>query len=117
MLPSPHERSRPAMSNIRREQRNPEKLQVLLSHMGDPFLTERASTENVSPHGLRVGTEYPWKRNAYLIVQSSANELWARARVAYCQALTRLLPLDWSLRLGQVTGSCAHRCESWATAH
>ena len=76
------------MSDIRREQRSPKKLPLLLSHIGDPFLTETASTENVSPHGLRVHTEHPWKRDAYLIVQSSANELWARGKVVYCQTLS-----------------------------
>jgi len=92
------------MSNLRREQRNPERLQVLLSHMGDPFLTEPASTENVSPHGLRVHTEHPWKRDAYLIVQSSANELWARGKVVYCQTLsdkTFAIGLELTARTGE----------------
>jgi hypothetical protein len=35
------------MSEIRREQRNPEKLQVLISLMAEPFVTETASTDNV----------------------------------------------------------------------
>src|SRR5215469_5732123 len=57
-FPSPRfERSWPAMYEIRKEKRNPEKLRVLLAQMADPFLTEPASTDNVSSHGMRVRTE------------------------------------------------------------
>jgi hypothetical protein len=75
------------MYEIRREKRNPEKLQVLLSRMAEPLLTEAASTDNVSSHGMRVRTDRPWKRDTHLIVQSSDYVLWGRARVVYCQAL------------------------------
>src|SRR5215831_17886244 len=89
MLPvSPIRTSSPAMRDIRREQRNPEKLQVLLSRMAEPFLTEAASTENVSSHGMRVRTDGHWKRDSHLIVQSSEYVLWARAKVVYCQPLS-----------------------------
>src|SRR5215831_4783924 len=73
------------MSEVRKENRNPERLPVLLSRMTDPLVTEQASTENVSPHGMRVLTERPWKRDTNVIVQSSTNELWARGKVVYCQ--------------------------------
>jgi|SRR5215472_13917395 len=102
------------MYEIRKEKRNHETLQVLLSRMADPLLTEPASTENVSSHGMRVLTERPWKRGAGLIVQSSENELWARARVVYCQTLrtnTFALGLeltartgDWIKRLSALSG-------------
>jgi hypothetical protein len=59
---------------IRKEKRNPEKLQVL--RMAEPLLTESASTDNVSSHGMRVRTCRPWKRDTHLIVQSSERELW-----------------------------------------
>jgi hypothetical protein len=75
------------MHEIRKEKRIPEKLQVLISHMAKSLLTEVASTENVSPHGMRVLTEWPWPRDTQLILQSSKNELWARAKVVYCQTL------------------------------
>ena len=75
------------MYEIRKEKRNPEKLQVLLSRIVEPLLTEAASTENVSSHGMRVRTERHWKRGTHLIVQSSEYELWGRAKVVYCQAL------------------------------
>ena len=59
------------MSDIRREQHNPQKRQVLISLMAEPFVTETPSTDNVSSHGMRVRTERAWRRDAYLIVQSS----------------------------------------------
>ncbi len=64
------------MYEIRKEKRNPEKLQVLLSRMAEPLLTEPASTDNVSSHGMRVRTSRPWKRDTHVIVQSSENQLW-----------------------------------------
>jgi hypothetical protein len=75
--------------DARKEKRNPQKLQVLLSPVDEPLLAEPGSTENISPHGLRVLTEWPWPRDTQLIVQSSENELWERARVVYCQTLRR----------------------------
>jgi hypothetical protein len=75
------------MHEIRKEKRNPEKLQVLLSRMAEPLLTESASTDNVSSHGMRVRTYRPWKPDTHLIVQSSERELWGRARVVYCEPL------------------------------
>jgi hypothetical protein len=74
--------------DARKEKRNPQKLQVLLSPVDEPLLAEPGSTENISPHGLRVLTEWPWPRDIQLIVQSSENELWERARVVYCQILS-----------------------------
>ena len=75
------------MYEIRKEKRNPEKLQVLLSRMAEPLLTEAASTDNVSSHGMRVRTDQRRKRDTHLIVQSSEYVLWGRARVVYCQTL------------------------------
>ena len=91
------------MHEIRKEKRNPEKLQVLLSQMAEPLLTESASTDNVSSHGMRVRTYRPWKRGTHLIVQSSKGELWGRAKVVYCQTLpvnTFALGLEFVARTG-----------------
>jgi len=91
------------MYEIRKENRNPEKLQVLLSRMAEPLLTEAASTENVSSHGMRVRTERHWKRDTHLIVQSSEYELWARGKVIYCQTLpdeTFAIGLELTARTG-----------------
>jgi hypothetical protein len=75
------------MHENRKEKRNPEKLQVLLSSIAEASLTEAASTDNVSSHGMRVRTFRPLKRDAHLIIQSSNHELWGRAKVVYCQTL------------------------------
>ena len=79
------QRSRHMYEN-RREKRNPEKLQVLLSSVEDPLSIESALTENVSSRGLRVRTERPWERDSLVIVLRCESELWARGRVAHCQA-------------------------------
>jgi hypothetical protein len=91
------------MHEIRKEKRNPEKLQVLLSQMTEPLLTESASTDNVSSHGMRVRTQRLWKRDTHLIVQSSEGELWGRAKVVYCQTLpadTFALGIEFVARTG-----------------
>jgi hypothetical protein len=91
------------MYEIREEKRNPEKLQVLLSQMAEPLVTESASTDNVSSHGMRVLTYRRWKRDTHVIVQSSKGELWGRARVVYCQTLpanTFALGLEFVARTG-----------------
>jgi hypothetical protein len=73
------------MMGVRKEKRNPEKLQVLLSRAAEPFVTETASTEDVSAHGLRVRTKRLWKSGTHLTVHSSTGQLWARGKVVYCQ--------------------------------
>jgi len=106
------------MYEIRKEKRNPEKLQVLLSRIAEPLLTEAASTEDVSSHGMRVRTDRHWKRDTHLIVQSSEylRSTSSGAAGESCTAKlfqTKLLQLDCSLRHGQGTGLCGHRyCES-----
>jgi len=73
------------MSEVRKEKRNPEKLQVLLSRGAATLATKTASTENVSAHGLRVRTERLWKSGTHLTAHSSEGQLWARGRIVYCQ--------------------------------
>jgi hypothetical protein len=102
-LDSPIERGRSTVREGRKEQRNPRKLQVLLSSVKEPLMTEPGSTENVSPHGLRVLAEWPWLRHTRLIVQSSEGGLWGRAKVVYCQTLpanTFALGLELVARTG-----------------
>ena len=67
------------MNNARKQMRNPQKLQVLLSPVEEPLLAELGFTENVSSHGLRVRTQRPWNRDTVLILLSSERDLWARA--------------------------------------
>ena len=76
------------MYENRNEKRNPEKLQVLLSNAADPLSVESALTENVSSRGLRVRTERPWTRDTLVIVLTCESQLWARGRIAYCQAMS-----------------------------
>ena len=75
------------MYENRKEKRNPQKLQVLLSSAADPSSIESSLTENVSSRGLRVRTERPWTRDTLVIVLTWESKLWARARVTYCQPL------------------------------
>ena len=76
------------MKGVRKEERNSEKLHVLLGSTADSLAVESTSTENVSSHGLRVRTERPWEQDTVLIVLSSESGLWARARVVYCETLS-----------------------------
>ena len=91
------------MDYTRREERKPEKLQLLLSRMAEPLLTEHASTDNVSSHGMRVRTDRAWKQDTHLIVQSSEFVLWGRGKVNLLPSPSRqdIRKLDWSLRPGQ----------------
>ncbi len=71
----------------RKERRTPRTFRVLLSSGAQPMVAEYASTENVSPYGVRVKTDRPWRPDTRVLVKSSHGEPWARARVVYCQTL------------------------------
>lgn len=71
----------------RREKRNTQSLTVLISCGARPLVAEYASTENVSPYGVRVRTDRPWRLNTRVFLKSSHGEVWARARVVYCRTL------------------------------
>jgi PilZ domain len=79
---------RTVVKEVRKEERDPERLRVVLSQIAEPLFTETASTENVSQHGMRVLTERFWKRGTELLVQSSNQELWGHGRVVYCQSFS-----------------------------
>jgi len=90
----------------RRKERNPERLQVLLSSLADPLAKELASTENISSYGMPVQAGRAWKPETGLMVKSSHGQLWAGARVVYCQALparTFALGLEFLVRTGDWT--------------
>ena len=59
--------------------------QILAIH--DPKLTELAAVENVSSLGFRLVTERLWEPGAHVILTSSTGNVWARARVVYCQSV------------------------------
>jgi len=71
----------------RKEKRTPRTLRVLLCGGAQPVVAEYASTENVSPYGVRVRADRPWRLDSSVVIKSSQGDLWARARVVYCQTL------------------------------
>src|SRR5213595_731971 len=71
----------------RKEKRLSRTLRVLLSSGGQPVVAEYASTENVSSSGARVRTDRPWRPDSRVVIKSSQGDLWARARVVYCQTV------------------------------
>jgi len=50
--------------------------------------SERSTTENVCPSGLRIVTRKPRRLNERLLVQSLDGDLRTFARVVYCQRLS-----------------------------
>ena len=71
----------------RKEKRTPRKLRVRLSSATQPVAAEHGSTENVSPRGVRVRTDRPWKPDSLALIKSAQGKPWARARLVYCQTL------------------------------
>ena len=71
----------------RREKRNSARLQVLVSNVARPWLTEQVSTENITSCGMRVQTLQPWEPGTIVLVKSSHDDLRTRARVVYCKPL------------------------------
>ena len=68
----------------RRETRTPMEVVVHLSgHAAMPG-TEATFTENVSPHGARVLSVRPWKKNDQLTISTLTGSFHSVARVAYC---------------------------------
>src|ERR1700746_2990190 len=77
----------PAMNGGRKEKRSRERLEVWLSAGEQQVFGERASTENISPGGMRVQTARPWKPESRLRVKAMMGDLRATGRVVYCQFL------------------------------
>jgi hypothetical protein len=73
----------------RKHPRTPERFLVQISALHDPRLAELVSVENISSHGMRVTAERFWETGAHVAMKSAAGELMGRARVAYCQAVSR----------------------------
>jgi hypothetical protein len=90
----------------RREKRNSARLQVLVSNLARPWLTEQVLTENITSYGMRVQTERPWEPGTIVLIKSFQDELRARARVVYCKPLqhkTFGLGLEFLARTGAGT--------------
>ena len=77
------------MSKGRRRARNYERLLVQIFSEDKPLVTEACPTQNLSSLGARLITERSWLPNSRVVVKSSDGDLWARARVVYCQPLNR----------------------------
>ena len=54
---------------------------------GDPMLKERASTENVSAHGVRVLMKRKLQPGQHALVISPLQDVRSQARIVYCQRL------------------------------
>ena len=71
----------------RREKRDSARLEVLVSNLAHPWLSEQVSTENISSYGMRVQTQRSWEAGTILLIKSSRDDLRTRARVVYCKPL------------------------------
>ena len=60
---------------------------VEISTLQDPRITERVSTENISPLGARIVTQRSIEQNARLLIRSLAGNQRTAARVVYCQRM------------------------------
>ena len=71
----------------RLEKRIQRAIPVEISTLQHPPAAERATTENVSPMGVRLLTQRPMERDARLMIRSLVGEQRSVARVVYCQRL------------------------------
>lgn len=58
---------------------------VRITSFGDPSISERATTENVSSLGVRLLTRQSKEMNERVLIISQAGHLQTEARVVYCQ--------------------------------
>lgn len=71
----------------RKQPRTPDRFIVQIHAVHDSRLAEVAKVENVSSSGARLTTERYWEPGCHVIFKSSTGNVWARARVVYCQAI------------------------------
>ena len=71
------------------QKRTPSTVALQISSANQPFITELAFTENLSLHGVRIVTERPWKPEERVLVKSRHGSIQSRARVIYCQQLSK----------------------------
>ena len=71
----------------RLEKRIQRVIPVEISTLQDPRITERVSTENISPLGARIVTQRSIEQNARLLIRSLAGTQRTAARVVYCQRM------------------------------
>jgi hypothetical protein len=76
------------MSNGRSERRIPKTVSVEVSLVDGPTLKEKALTENVSPHGVRVLMQQSLRPRQQAVIISQNEGVSSRAKVIYCQRAT-----------------------------
>jgi PilZ domain len=101
------------------EKRSARSVIVELSRMDASPPKERALTENVSSHGIRVATEHEWKPGDPVLLISMQDDLCCQARVVYCKPLEKgyLMASEARDRLGlkfAVGLELFTRVERWA---
>jgi hypothetical protein len=74
-------------SAARAEDRTPLKVRVDLSSIDVRVPAHEGITENVSSHGARVMTSYPFPPNLRINIRSMLGSLKSRGRVVYCERL------------------------------
>ncbi len=71
----------------RAEDRTPLKVRVDLSSVDVRVPAHEGITENISSHGARVKTSYPFPPDLRVNVRSMLGSLKSRGRVVYCERL------------------------------
>jgi hypothetical protein len=71
----------------RKHSRRAARFLAQVSSVHDPLLTELASVENQSPHGVQLATERSWELGSHVEVKFVVDNVKVRARVVYCAAL------------------------------
>lgn len=71
----------------RRQARHSETFPVRISSEEKPLAKEACSTQNLSSLGARVLSKRTWLLNSRVTLKSLDGDLWARARVVYCQPI------------------------------
>ena len=92
------------MLKARKQPRTLERFLVQISKIADPWASQSALTANVSPAGMRVVAGRSWTKGSRVLVKSSDGELWAKARVVYCQPIgpsTFAVGLEFLARTGR----------------
>ena len=92
----------PTVAN-RMKERNPVTEPVLLTGVDQSWVTEFASTQNISSRGARVATLRVWQPGSRLLLKSLHSDLRARARVVYWRSFssTRFaIGLEFLTRVG-----------------
>lgn len=77
------------MLSGRKEARVSNRFSVQICTPKDEFVSELSTVQDVSPSGLRVVMEHSRTKDSRVLVKSSEGDLWAKARVVYCQRLDK----------------------------